>query len=250
MKNHAFMGVTLALKNLFGLVPREPHGRSRQYYHHLVRMPYMLADIGRIFNPTLSIIDALTGQAGQEWGDGVDLGRIVNTLIAGDQVVATDAVGMTLMGHDPNANWPELPYRRDGNAVLTAAQGGFGTVDLDQIDWESEVAPQPAETFFSLATDTNERVVSWRRTTCEQALYYRDHMREFTEKYAGQYILLQDREVKWHNDDSVLRGSRRKLAGDNPDEAMWLKYVDPMEAEGEHFEVYEQTLERMRELGY
>ncbi|MCJ7548261.1 MAG: DUF362 domain-containing protein, partial [Anaerolineae bacterium] len=250
MKNHAFMGVTLALKNLFGLVPREPHGRSRQYFHHLVRMPYMLADIGRIFNPTLSIIDALTGQAGQEWGDGVDLGRIVNTLIAGDQVVATDAVGMTLMGHDPNANWPELPYRRDGNAVLTAAQGGFGTIDLDQIDWESEVAPQPAETFFSLATDTNERVVSWRRTTCEQALTYRDHMREFTEKYAGQYILLQDREVKWHSDDSVLRGSRRKLAGDNPDEAMWLKYVDPVEAEGEHFEVYEQTLERMRELGY
>jgi len=31
---------------------------------------------------------------------------------------------------------------------------------------------------------------------------------------------------------------------------MWLKYVDPTEAEGERFEVYEQTLERMRELGY
>ena len=66
----------------------------------------------------------------------------------------------------------------------------------------------------------------------------------------SQYILLQDREVKWHNDDSILRWSRRKLAGDNPDQAMWLKYVDPTEAEGERFEVYEQTLERMRELGY
>ncbi|TFG67998.1 MAG: DUF362 domain-containing protein, partial [Anaerolineales bacterium] len=42
MKSHAFMGITLTLKNLFGLVPmQEPDGRSRQYFHHLVRMPYM-----------------------------------------------------------------------------------------------------------------------------------------------------------------------------------------------------------------
>ncbi|HJZ50072.1 MAG TPA: DUF362 domain-containing protein, partial [Roseiflexaceae bacterium] len=46
IKNHAFMGVTGCLKNLFGLMPPEPFGRPRTYYHHLVRMPYMLADIG------------------------------------------------------------------------------------------------------------------------------------------------------------------------------------------------------------
>ena len=33
-------------------------------------MPYMLADLGRIFNPTLCIIDGLIGQAGREWGNG------------------------------------------------------------------------------------------------------------------------------------------------------------------------------------
>jgi len=80
MKNHRFMGITLTLKNLFGLVPREPHGRSRQYFHHLVRMPYMLADIGRLFDPALNVIDALTGQAGMEWGDGEGLGRVVDAL--------------------------------------------------------------------------------------------------------------------------------------------------------------------------
>jgi uncharacterized protein (DUF362 family) len=46
MKNHAFMGITLTLKNLFGLMVTEPNARPRHYYHHLVRMPYMLADIG------------------------------------------------------------------------------------------------------------------------------------------------------------------------------------------------------------
>jgi hypothetical protein len=57
LKNHAFMGVTLSLKNLFGLMPGEPNGHTRTYFHHLVRMPYMLADLGRIFNPTLCVID-------------------------------------------------------------------------------------------------------------------------------------------------------------------------------------------------
>ncbi|MGC9349673.1 MAG: DUF362 domain-containing protein [Anaerolineae bacterium] len=250
MKNHAFMGVTLTLKNLFGLVPREPHGRSRQYFHHIIRMPYMLADIGRIFNPTLNIIDALIGQAGREWGDGVGMGRVVDTLVAGDHPVAADAVGMHLMGHDPQDDWPNDPYKRDRNAVLVAAQGGFGTVDLDEIDFASEVEPQPPGTFYCMERDSQERVVSWRRTTCEQALYYRDHMADFVEAYAGQYILLQENEVKWHGDNSILNVSRRRLAGENPEEAMWLKYVDPEEAEGEYFEVYEQTLDRLKALAF
>jgi len=250
MKNHAFMGVTLTLKNLFGLVPREPHGRSRQYFHHLVRMPYMLADIGRIFNPALNIIDALIGQAGQEWGSGEGQGRIVDALVAGDHPVATDTVGMTLMGLDPHEDWPNQPFPRDSNPSLVAARGGFGTVDLDEIDYIAEdgVAPQPAGTFTTIETDSFARVISWRRTTCEQALTYRDHMADFVAQYAGQYILLQGREVKWHDTSSVLNVSRRQLAGENPDEAMWLKYVDPDEAEGEHYEVYEQTLARLEAM--
>lgn len=243
LKNHAFMGITLTLKNLFGLMPmREPDGRSRQYFHHLVRMPYMLADIGRLFNPTLNIIDGLIGQAGQEWGDGEGLARETNLLAAGDHPISTDACGTYLMGLDPTTDWPNQPFPRDRNSLLAAVEGGFGTVDLDEIDFESEVEPQPEGTFFTKMTDTMERNISWRRTTCEQALYYRDNMQKFVDQYAGEYILLQDYEVRWHNESSYLRRSRRKLAGEHPDQAMWLKYVDPEEKEGEKFEVYEATL--------
>jgi uncharacterized protein (DUF362 family) len=243
MKNHAFMGITLTLKNLFGLMPmREPGGRSRHYFHHLVRMPYMLADIGRLFNPTLNIIDGLIAQAGQEWGTGEGLARVTNTLIAGDHPVATDACTAHLMGHDPQADWLTEPFHRDRNALLVAAEGGFGTVNLDEIDFASEVVPQPEGTFYSIMTDPLETVISWRRTTCEQALYYRDHQRDFIEKYAGEYILLQENKVKWHDTSSFLRQSRRVLSGDQPDQAMWSKYVDPDEVEGEHFEVYERAL--------
>jgi hypothetical protein len=61
-------------------------------------------------------------------------------------------------------------------------------------------------------------------------------------RYADQYILLQDGEVRWHDRQGELAYSRRVLAGANAQSAMWLKYVDPEEAEGEHFEVYEKEL--------
>ena len=94
MKNHAFMGITLALKNLFGLMPTEPEGHARHYFHHLVRMPYMLADLGRLYNPALNIIDGLIGQAGREWGNGREEGptQIPNTLVAGDHIICYGCV--------------------------------------------------------------------------------------------------------------------------------------------------------------
>ncbi len=252
MKNHAFMGITLTLKNLFGLVPmREPDGRARQYYHHLVRMPYMLADLGRLFDPVLNIIDGLIAQAGGEWSaTGQETPRITDMLIAGDNPVCTDAVGAYLMGFDPTGDWLSDPFHRDRNSLLVAAEGGYGTVDLDAIDWTSEVERQPEGTFFAAMTDTMERVISWRRTTCEQALYYRDNMSSIVDKYAGEYILLQQNEVKWHSTSSYFKGSRRDLAGDRPEQAMYLKYVDLDEAEGEYYEVYERTLADMTERGH
>jgi len=245
MKNHAFMGVTLCLKNLFGLPPQEPYGRGRQYFHHIIRLPYVLADLGRIVQPTLNIIDGLVGQARREWGGE---GRICNTLVAGDHVIATDACGTYLMGHDPAGDWPNPPFRRDRNALLVAAESGFGTVNLEEIDFESEVKAPVAE-FDSAETDPGEMVAAWRRTTCEQALYYRDNRDKFVERYAGEYILLQDGEVKWHSKSSELGWSRRELAGIRRDSALWLKLVDPEEAEGEHYEVYERTLAQLKAMG-
>jgi len=241
IKNHAYMGITGCLKNLFGLMPGRHPARPRHYYHHLVRMPYMLADIGRVLNPALNIVDALVGQAGQEWGDDASLARVVNGLVAGDHVIATDACLAHLMGHDPTADWLTPPFHRDRNALLVAAEGGFGTVDLAAIDWQSELAPQPPGTFFAKMTDSPEMVARWRRDMCEQALYYRDHPAEFA-PYRGEYILLQDGVVQWHDPQGKLETSRRVLAGANPDRAMWLKFVDPEETEGEHYEVYERTL--------
>lgn len=248
LKNHAFMGVTLSLKNLFGLMPGEPEWHTRTYFHHLVRMPYMLADLGRIYNPTLCIIDGLIGQAGREWGNGRDESptQIANTLIAGNHTIATDACAAHLMGHDPQSDWLTPPFHRDRNSLRVAAEGGFGTVDLDEIDFESEVEG-PVGEFYAALTDSRETNISWQRTTAEQALHYLDNQRKLVDRYAGEYILLQEGEVRWHDPVSDLKVSRRQLAGDNPNQAMWMKYVDPDEREGEHFGVYEYALARAKE---
>ena len=171
-------------------------------------------------------------------------------LIAGDHVIATDACLMHLMGHDPRADWGTPPFHRDRNALLVAAEGGFGTVDLDAIDFETELAPQPEGTFYAAMTDSPATTLAWRRTMCEQALLYHGDRRAF-ERYAGEYILLQDGEVRWHSPEGTIRESRRALAGDHADHAMWYKFVDmeETEAEGEHYEVYERALAHLAATG-
>jgi uncharacterized protein (DUF362 family) len=238
MKTHAFMGVTLCLKNLFGLTPMMPHNRPRNYFHHIIRLSYVLPDLGLIMQPCLNIIDALVGQSGREWGGD---GRICNALIAGDHVIATDVCGAWLMGHDPSTDWPTPPFKRDRNALLAAAENCFGTVNLDEIDLQTEVSPPLAE-FDPHEPDSMETMRNWRRTTCEQALFYRDHCEEMMEKYPGEYIFLQDGEVVWNGSDPANLGSRRNLARGRPDHALWLKLVDPDDVEQEHFEVYEKNL--------
>lgn len=241
MKNHAFMGVTLCLKNLFGLPPMLPFGKPRNYFHHIIRLSYVLPDLGLITQPCLNIIDALVGQARREWGGD---GRVCNALMAGDHVIATDACAAWLMGHDLSSDWPASPFKRDRNALLVAAENGFGTVNMDEIDFQTEVKP-PLADFEPDEPDSKETVKSWRKTTCEQALFYRDHQDEMMRKYAGEYIFLQDRDVVWNGPDPATLGSRRGLARGRPDHALWLKLVDPEDTEKEHFEVYERNLEKL-----
>ena len=239
MKNHLYMGITLTTKNLFGLPPmRPPEGRTRSYYHHFIRLSYVLPDLAMIARPCLNIVDALVGQWGREWGG---QGRVGDALIAGDHTIATDACGAHLMGCDPASDWPTPPFRRDRNHLLIAAQRGFGTVNLDEIDFQSEVQA-PLNDFDSEEIDSPRTVESWRRTACEQGLYYRDHADRLIGEYANQFIYLQDGEVVWNGENPANLQSRRVLSGDRKDSALWLKLVDPEEREGECYAAYEECL--------
>jgi uncharacterized protein (DUF362 family) len=238
MKSHAFMGITLCLKNLFGLPPIPPHGRVRSYFHHVIRLSYVLPDLGIITQPCLNIIDGLTGQSGREWGGE---GRICDTLMAGDHVIATDACGASLMGHDPALDWPTPPYRRDRSPIAVAAEHGFGTVNLQEIDWQSEVTA-PVARFNSVEADPPEQIARLRRSACEQGLFYREEKDRFLDRYTGQFIYLQDGEVIWSGADPSQAAPVHHLSGEKKDHAVWLKLVDPADREGEQYRVYEQIL--------
>jgi uncharacterized protein (DUF362 family) len=241
MKSHGFMGITLTTKNLFGLPPVAPHGRTRSYFHHLIRLPYVLADLSMIMRPCLNIVDGLVGQSGREWGGEA---RTPEVLLAGDHPIATDSCGAFLMGHDPSADWPTPPFRRDRNHLLVAAEAGFGTTSMNEIDFQSDVG-LPVAQFDSEETDTPETVARWRKSTCEQGLYYRDNAESLAARYRGEYIYLQEGEVVWHGTAPETLASRRELSGTKKDSALFLKRADPEEREGEHFQVYEDQLSRL-----
>ena len=239
MKNHGFMGITLCLKNLFGLPPIPPHGRVRTYFHHVIRLSYVLPDLGLITQPCLNIIDGLTGQARREWGGE---GRICDVLIAGDHVIATDACGMHLMGTDPHLDWPHPPFRRDRSPIAVAAEHGFGTANLEEIDLDMGGLQPPLAEFDSEELVPGERVKSLRRTACEQALFYREHRQRLCDQYAGSYIFLQDGNVVWSGTEPEKAGAVQNVSGERKDHAVWLKLADPDEREGEHIGVYERIL--------
>ncbi|MBQ43728.1 MAG: hypothetical protein CME15_14870 [Gemmatimonadetes bacterium] len=239
MKNHGFMGITLCLKNLFGLPPIPPHGRVRTYFHHVIRLSYVLPDLGLITQPCLNIIDGLTGQARREWGGE---GRICDVLIAGDHVIATDASGMHLMGTDPHLDWPHPPFRRDRSPIAVAAEHGFGTANLEEIDLDMGGLQPPLAEFDSEELVPGERVKSLRRSACEQALFYREHRQRLCDQYAGSYIFLQDGNVVWSGTEPDKAGAVQDVSGERKDRAVWLKLADPDEREGEHIGVYERIL--------
>lgn len=244
LKTHAFMGVTLCTKNLFGLCPIHPRNRPRSYFHHLVRMPYFLPDLGKLLHPALNLIDGLVAQTRREWGGEA---RVTDTLVAGDHVIATDICAATLMGHDPYDDWPNPPFRRDRNHLKIAAESGFGPQSLDEVDYQHDCTP-PVGEFDSDQTDSDHTVHSWRSSMCEQALDYEANHERYESEFAGEYIYLQDGVVLHHSENPYRGFSRRQMSGAKPDRAIWLKYVDPDEWEGEHFEIYRRELARVGEL--
>ena len=125
-----------------------------------------------------------------------------------------------------------------------AANRGFGTVNLDEIDFVSEVTAPLAE--FDTEQDEAPEIISTvRETACEQGLFYRDGQKDIVDRYRDNFIYMQDGEVVWHGPDPSNIRSHREFSGRKPGSALWLKLVDPEEREGEKFDVYEDCLAAM-----
>jgi len=163
MKNHDIAGLTLSMKNLFGIAPNAIYGdpgneqatQIRNMFHNGktrpaangeilpvasndpgYRIPRIIVDLNRARPIDLSIIDGITAQSGGEgqW-NGAQIGIAVpNVLIAGKNGVAVDAVGAAIMGFDPMAEDFTKPFYNAANTLRLAAEQSLGTNNLNEID--------------------------------------------------------------------------------------------------------------------
>jgi uncharacterized protein (DUF362 family) len=109
---------TLGYKNMFGVIPED----ERLPWHRIPEHFYLLVDLYKILPPTLTVMDGLVIQEGlgPRFGTPVDWGVI----IMGKDPVATEAVTMLAMGHEPYEQMV-LPI---------AEKAGQGTMDPNQIE--------------------------------------------------------------------------------------------------------------------
>ena len=94
LKTHVNTGVTLGMKNMFGLLPDKFKGK-----YHLKGINKVVVDINTVLRPALTVIDGFVGMEGQGPADGTPVQ--MNLIVAGTDVVATDATACRVMGINP-----------------------------------------------------------------------------------------------------------------------------------------------------
>ncbi len=95
LKTHTETGVTLGMKNMFGLLPDKFKGK-----YHLRGIDKVILDVNMALRSQLTVIDGFVAMEGK----GPVGGRPVkmDLIIAGTDPVATDATAARIMGFDPH----------------------------------------------------------------------------------------------------------------------------------------------------
>jgi hypothetical protein len=169
LKHHWLAGVTMSLKNNFGITPCSLYGsdcgpsgnedpqKERGAVCHSgttpppagvaqelkpdsprdpgYRIPRIVADLAGCRPIDLAIVDGIESIRGGEgvWNPGVSIIK-PGLLIAGRNPVCVDAVSMAVMGYDPKADRGANPFLRGDNTLKLAEASGIGTTDLSRIE--------------------------------------------------------------------------------------------------------------------
>lgn len=173
LKEHRTTGITLSMKNCFGITPCTIYGDNvpddepglaplggRGPFHSGSRLPpksapaavnvdapkdagyrvpRIVADLVAARPVDLAIIDGISTMTGGELpvnnrSTRPTLAIHPGLLIAGTNCVSTDAVAMAVMGFDPTAKRGTPPFETSDNMLELAEQTGVGTRDLNRID--------------------------------------------------------------------------------------------------------------------
>ena len=170
LKNHATCGVTLSMKNCFGITPAsiygddagvdEPNenpGKGRVSVCHEgkrqpaksspqekdpnssrdpgYRMPRIVADLAAARPIDLAFIDGIeTINAGEgPWIRGISF-VTPGVMLLGTNAVNTDTVATAVMGYDPRVDRGKAPFVNCDNTLKLAESLGVGTTDMNRIE--------------------------------------------------------------------------------------------------------------------
>lgn len=107
MKTHHWAGVTLSMKNLFGLVPGAVYGWPKNRLH-IIGITRSILELNRVFRKTFALVDGITGMEGNGPIQGTP--KHAGVLVMGNDLRAVDATCCRIMGIDPM----EVEYLRLG----------------------------------------------------------------------------------------------------------------------------------------
>lgn len=170
LKNHATCGVTLSMKNIFGITPASIYGddagehepnenptKGRVSVCHMgkrapaksspqeinpassrepeYRMPRITAELNTARPIGIAFIDGIETIAGGEgpWIPGLRWVR-PGVMLLGTNAVTTDSVATAVMGYDPRADRGTAPFEKCDNTFKLAEALGAGTCDLKRIE--------------------------------------------------------------------------------------------------------------------
>ncbi len=169
LKNHWIAGVTMAMKNNFGITPCSLYGgdcgpdgnedpkQERGPICHSgkrtpprgvpqeldpaspredgYRVPRVVVDLTGARPIDLCIVDGIESIRGGEgaWNPGVQMVK-PGLLLVGRNPVAVDTVSTAVMGYDPRAPRGTKPFLRGDNCLTLAEAVGLGPADLNRIE--------------------------------------------------------------------------------------------------------------------
>lgn len=169
LKNHWIAGVTMAMKNNFGITPcslyggdcgpegnedpkqergpvchdgkrTPPRGVPQELDPNSpreagYRVPRIVTDLTGARPIDLCVVDGIESIRGGEgaWNPGVQMVK-PGLLLVGRNPVAVDTVSTAVMGYDPRAQRGTKPFLRGDNCLTLAEAVGLGPADLSRIE--------------------------------------------------------------------------------------------------------------------
>ena len=157
MKTHNVTKMTFSMKNQWGCIPEFRHN------YHLVA-DKCIAEINNILNVTFAVGDAM--MCLEENGPRVGRPKIVNSVLASNDLIAIDSAGAKIIGIDPKS----VGY------IVNGEKKGMGKIDFELVGDQlvnEHFMPALVENHFIVNTELKLRKIKWLKKLIFETWFFK-----------------------------------------------------------------------------